>query len=224
MFGRVRMYEMGFAVFVLGSLACNEPSIIGFRILQGIGGAFIMANSGAVIADLYPRELRGKAYGYTPVGWTMGAIIGIVPGGVIVTYISWRWIFWINVPVGVAALAVATRVLHDRAERSRRRLDLPGMITLGLGLFGVLWAMTRLANTAFDATVADYLTGGLVLIGVFVVVECRSAEWPRRPSTPSSPTPSRCGWWRAASSAASGRASDCPHPQRGPVVQAGLAR
>ena len=172
MFGRVRMYEMGFAVFVLGSLACalawNEPSIIAFRVLQGIGGAFIMANSGAVIADLYPRELRGKAYGYTSVGWTMGAIIGIVLGGVIVTYISWRWIFWINVPVGVAALAVATRVLHDQAERTRRRLDLPGMITLGLGLFGVLWAMTRLANTAFDATVAGYLIGGLVLIGVFV--------------------------------------------------------
>jgi EmrB/QacA subfamily drug resistance transporter len=180
MFGRVRMYEMGFAVFVLGSLACalawNEPSIIGFRILQGIGGAFIMANSGAVIADLYPRELRGKAYGYTSVGWTMGAIIGIVLGGVIVTYISWRWIFWINVPVGVAALAVATRVLHEKAERSRRRLDLPGMICLGLGLFGVLWAMTRLANTAFDATVAGYLIGGLVLIGVFVLIERRVPE------------------------------------------------
>ena len=181
MFGRVKMYEMGFGVFVLGSLACalawNEPSIIGFRILQGIGGAFIMANSGAVIADLYPRELRGKAYGYTSVGWTMGAIIGIVLGAVIVTYISWRWIFWINVPVGVAALAVATRVLHDRAEeRARRRLDLPGMITLGLGLFGVLWAMTRLANTAFDATVAVYLIGGLFFIGVFIVIERQVAE------------------------------------------------
>ena len=188
MFGRVRMYETGFGVFVLGSLACalawNEPSIIGFRILQGIGGAFIMANSGAVIADLYPRELRGRAYGFTSVGWTIGAVIGIVLGGVIVTYISWRWIFWINVPVGVAALAVATRVLHERAERSRRRLDLPGMITLGLGLFGVLWAMTRLANTAFDATVAGYLIGGLGFIGVFVVIERRVAVKGNEPMLP----------------------------------------
>jgi len=82
MFGRVRMYEIGFAVFVLGSLACglawNEASIIAFRVVQGVGGAFIMANSGAVIADLYPRELRGRAYGFTSVGWTMGAVIGIV--------------------------------------------------------------------------------------------------------------------------------------------------
>jgi EmrB/QacA subfamily drug resistance transporter len=180
MFGRVRMYEMGFAVFVLGSLACglawNEASIIAFRVLQGVGGAFIMANSGAVIADLYPRELRGRAYGFTSVGWTMGAVIGIVLGGVIVTYVSWRWIFLINVPVGVATLAVALRVLHERAERSRHRLDLPGMITLGLGLFGVLWAMTRLATTAFDAEVAGYLIGGLALIGAFVVIEQRQPE------------------------------------------------
>ena len=84
--------------------------------MQGIGGAFIMANSGAVIADLYPREQRGRAYGFTSVGWTMGAVIGIVLGGLIVTYVSWRWIFWINVPVGVAALAVAA----PGAARPRR--------------------------------------------------------------------------------------------------------
>jgi EmrB/QacA subfamily drug resistance transporter len=180
MFGRVRMYEAGFAVFVLGSLACalswNEASIIAFRVVQGVGGAFIMANSGAVIADLYPRERRGRAYGFTSVGWTMGAVIGIVLGGVIVTYLSWRWVFWINVPVGVAALAVAVRVLHDRAERSRHTLDLPGMICLGLGLFGVLWAMTRLATTALDAEVAGYLIGGIALLGLFVVIEQHQPE------------------------------------------------
>ncbi len=180
MFGRVRMYEMGFAVFVIGSLACalawNEASIIVFRVVQGVGGAFIMANSGAVIADLYPREQRGRAYGFTSVGWTMGAVIGIVLGGLIVTYISWRWIFWINVPVGVAALTVATRVLHDRGERSRRRLDLPGMICLGLGLFGVLWAMTRLATVSFDASVGGYLIGGIALIVAFGFIEARQSE------------------------------------------------
>ncbi|MGH3192835.1 MAG: MFS transporter [Streptosporangiaceae bacterium] len=180
MFGRVRMYEMGFVVFVLGSLACalawNEASIIVFRIVQGVGGAFITANSGAVIADLYPRERRGRAYGYTSVGWTMGAVIGIVLGGLIVTYISWRWVFWINVPVGVAALTLALRVLHDRAERKRRRLDLPGMVCLGLGLFGVLWAMTRLATTALDAVVTGYLIGGIALIVAFGFIERRQPE------------------------------------------------
>jgi EmrB/QacA subfamily drug resistance transporter len=180
MFGRVRMYEAGFLVFIIGSLLCalawNETAIIGFRILQGIGGAFVTANSGAIIADLYPPERRGRAYGYNAVGWSLGAVLGIVMGGLIVTYVSWRWIFWINVPIGAGALLLATRVLHDRGARARRHLDLLGMVTLGLGLFGVLWAMTTLATSSFDASVAGYLVGGVVLICAFVLVELHQAE------------------------------------------------
>src|SRR5579875_2632190 len=180
MFGRVRMYEAGFAIFILGSLACalawDEASIIGFRILQGVGGAFIMANSGAVIADLFPPERRGRAYGYNGIGWSVGAVLGIVVGGLIVTYVSWRWVFWINVPVGAVALPLAMRVLRDRGERARRRLDLPGMACLGLGLFGVLWAITELATAPFDASIAGYLIGGVVLIAAFALIELRQAE------------------------------------------------
>jgi len=177
MFGRVRMYETGFAVFVIGSLLCamawDEVSIIAFRIVQGIGGALVMANSGAVIADLYPRERRGRAYGFTSLGWTIGAVLGVVLGGLIVTYISWRWIFWINVPTGAVAIVIALRVLRDRGERTRQRLDPLGMITLGLGLFGVLWAITKLANGPFDASTAGFLIGGALLIGAFVLIEAR---------------------------------------------------
>jgi MFS family permease len=98
-------------------------------------------------------------------------VLGIVLGGVIVTYISWRWIFWINVPIGLAAVALAVRVLHDSGERRRRRLDWARMITLGLGLFGLLWGITRLATAPLDATVIAYLVGGVVLLGVFVWIE-----------------------------------------------------
>jgi MFS family permease len=134
-----------------------------------------MANSGAVIADLYPREQRGRAYGFTSLGWTIGAVLGVVLGGLIVTYMSWRWIFWINVPTGIVAIGIALRVLHDKAERVRQRLDPLGMVTLGLGLFGVLWAITKLTNGPFDAETAGFLIGGLTLIGVFVFVESRVA-------------------------------------------------
>src|SRR5262249_58751380 len=113
MYGRVRMYQAGFAVFVVGSLLCalawDEVSIIVFRVVQGIGGALIMANSGAVIADLYPRERRGRAYGLTALGWTVGAVVGVVLGGLIVTYVSWRWVFWVNVPPGGIAVAASLR-------------------------------------------------------------------------------------------------------------------
>ncbi|MBO0770530.1 MAG: MFS transporter [Actinobacteria bacterium] len=180
MYGRVRMYEAGFAVFVLGSLLCalawNEASIIGFRVLQGIGGAFVTANSGAVIADIFPPERRGRAYGYNGIGWSVGAVLGIVLGGVLVTYVSWPWIFWINVPIGVAALLLALRVLHERGTRRQHRFDIAGMVTLGLGLFGVLWAITRLATTALDGVTAGFLLGGLAFLAAFVVAEQRQAE------------------------------------------------
>jgi EmrB/QacA subfamily drug resistance transporter len=180
MYGRVRMYEAGFLVFIAGSALCalsfDEISIIAFRVLQGIGGAFITANSGAIIADLFPPEQRGKAYGYNGVGWSMGAVLGIVLGGVIVTYISWRWIFWINVPIGLGAVALALRVLPQAARHERRRLDPAGMVTLGLGLFGVLWAVTKLATTSLDASMLGFLIGGLAMLGVFVLLERRHEE------------------------------------------------
>ncbi len=180
MFGRVRMYEAGFVVFIVGSALCalawNEMSIVAFRVLQGVGGALVTANSGAVIADLFPREERGKAYGYNGIGFSLGAVLGILLGGAIVSYVSWRWIFWINVPIGLVGVILAARVLHDRDESETHRLDLVGMATLGLGLFGVLWAVTKLATKPLDGELLGYLLGGVVLIGVFIVVERHTAE------------------------------------------------
>ncbi|HEV3361013.1 MAG TPA: MFS transporter [Pseudonocardiaceae bacterium] len=180
MFGRVRMYEIGFGVFVLGSLLCalswNAAAIIGFRVVQGVGAALIAANSGAVIAELYPPEERGRAYGVNAFGWSLGSVLGVLLGGAIVTYVSWRWIFWINVPIGIFALLLATRVLRERGGRTRRGLDPLGMITLGLGLFCVLWAMTDLAARPFTGADLGWLAGGVVLLVAFVLVELRHPE------------------------------------------------
>ncbi len=85
MYGRVRMYETGFVVFIVGSALCalswDQASIIAFRALQGVGGALVSANSGAVIADLFPADKRGRAYGFNGIGWSTGAVLGIVLGG-----------------------------------------------------------------------------------------------------------------------------------------------
>jgi multidrug resistance protein len=175
MFGRVRMYEAGFLVFILGSALCalswNESSIIVFRLLQGVGGALVSANSGAVIADIFPPERRGRAYGFNAIGWSIGAVLGIVLGGLIVTYISWRWIFWINVPIGFGAVILAVRVLHDTGDRKKHLLDPAGMVAAGLGLFGILWAVTKLATASLNASILGYLIGGLVMLGVFLLIE-----------------------------------------------------
>ena len=180
MFGRVRAYQAGFLVFIAGSLACalawGEISLIVFRLVQGVGGALMTANAGAVIADIFPREQRGRAYGYYAIGWNTGSVLGVVLGGLIVTYVSWRWVFWINVPIGLAAFAVATRVLHDSGEREPHRLDWPGMVALALGLFGLLWAMVKLTSESFDATIAGYLIGGAALIVVFALIERLRSE------------------------------------------------
>jgi EmrB/QacA subfamily drug resistance transporter len=180
MFGRVRMYEAGFVVFIVGSALCalawDEASIVAFRLLQGVGGALVTANSGAVIADLFPAEQRGKAYGYNGVGFSLGAVLGILLGGAIVSYVSWRWIFWINVPIGLVGVLLALRLLHETGEREHHRLDLVGMATLGLGLFGVLWAVTKLATTSLDAELLGYLLGGAACIVLFVLVELRVPE------------------------------------------------
>lgn len=179
-YGRVRMYQAGFAVFVLGSLLCalswDVTSMVAFRVLQGVGGALLTANSGAVIADTVPPRTRGRAFGLMAVGWNLGAILGILLGGLITTYISWRWIFGINVPLGTAAFLVGLRVLHDRSPRQERRLDVAGAVLVGAGLFGILWAMVELATKPFDATIAVALVGGAALLVVFGIVEQRTAE------------------------------------------------
>lgn len=175
MFGRVQMYEAGFLVFIVGSALCalanNETTIIAFRIIQGLGGALVMANSGAVIADTFPPDRLGRAYGYNSIGYTVGAILGILLGGVIVTYLSWRWIFWVNVPVGILAYVLALRVLRDSGKRQKQKLDIVGMVLLGLGLFGVLWGITKVSTDPFSTEIVAYLVGGVALMVVFVFVE-----------------------------------------------------
>lgn len=180
MFGRVRMYEAGFLLFILGSALCalswNEASIIAFRLLQGVGGAFISAQSGAIIADTFPPERRGRAYGFTSIGWNVGAVLGILAGGALVTFASWRWIFWINVPIGAAALILAFYVLPSTGGGERRRLDIPGMVSLGAALFSLLWGMVRLTSQPLDGSIAALLGAGVVLLLVFVLIEWRSAD------------------------------------------------
>ncbi len=175
MFGRVRLYNSGFALFTLGSLLCglsaSGPQLIAFRVVQGVGGALISSNSGAIIADTFALGERGRAYGITGAGYSIGAILGILIGGAFVTFLSWRYIFFINLPIGVVATGVGLYVLRERSPRIRARLDIVGMVILGTSLFFLLYGMTNITGSGFSTEYVAEVAVGLVLLPVFIAFE-----------------------------------------------------
>lgn len=181
MFGRVRMYNIGFGVFTVGSLLCgfaaDGPQLIGFRVLQGIGGALISSNSGAIIADTFPPNRRGRAFGFTGFGWSAGAILGILVGGAFVTFLSWRYIFFINIPVGVLATSAGYLMLKEGSPRVKSRVDLVGMGLLGGGLCLLLTFMTDITGSALSRGLEGELAAAVVLLVCF-------AAWERYSSAP----------------------------------------
>ena len=175
LYGRVRMYNLGFLVFTIGSLLCglsqSATQLIAFRVVQGIGGALIASNSGAIIADAVPAASRGRAYGITSIGWNVGAVLGILLGGVIITFLGWRDIFFINVPLGAVALWIGVRTLRDRHRSGSQRLDIPGVLLLGAGLFLVLLALTESSSSGWVTGDLMELAGGVLCLACFVVWE-----------------------------------------------------
>jgi EmrB/QacA subfamily drug resistance transporter len=177
MFGRVRMYNLGFAVFTVGSLFCafstNGPQLISFRVLQGIGGALVSSNSGAIIADTFPQRERGKAYGFTGVGWSVGAIFGILIGGAFVTFLNWRYIFLINLPIGVLATTAGYVLLKERSPKLRARLDPVGIVLLAAGLFAVLLSLTDMTGSGYSIRYGTEFVVGISLMIAFAFWEKR---------------------------------------------------
>lgn len=181
MYGRARMYNLGFVIFTIGSVFCglaqSAGQLIGFRVLQAVGGALITANSGAIIADAIPGPKRGRAFGITGIGWSVGAILGILLGGILITYVNWRSVFFINLPIGIVALALGYRWLPRRRSMRREPLDTVGMLLLGLGLSLVLFGLTRMTGTGWTGQIGAAIGGGLVILAAF-------AAWERRHPSP----------------------------------------
>ncbi|MCW6158137.1 MAG: MFS transporter [Thermoplasmatales archaeon] len=177
MFGRVRMYNLGFAIFTIFSLFCgfsgNGAELIAFRIFQGLGGAFIFANGGAILADTFPPNERGKAFGYNGIGWSLGAILGILVGGAFVTFLSWRYIFFINVPIGTGATLVGYFMLKEKSPRLKESLDYGGLLLLGAGLFLILYGVSNITGSGWYYTSGLEMLMGAMLIVSFIFLEMR---------------------------------------------------
>ena len=147
MYGRKRMYNFGFVVFIIGSALCGLAgsglTLVGFRALQGVGAALLAANSFAILSEAFPKNERGKAFGATSIVWGSGTILGIVLGGVIITYTSWRLIFLINVPIGAFGTVWAYKTLRAVKNNARKRsFDLPATSAFTVGLLALLLGVT----------------------------------------------------------------------------------
>ena len=125
----------------------------------------ISSNSGAIIADTFGQKERGKAFGYTGLGWSIGAILGILVGGAFVTFLNWRYIFFINLPIGVFATLAGYYLLQERSPRKKESLDLGGIVLLGLSLFLFLYSITSITGSGWTAEYGIELAIG---IGAFI--------------------------------------------------------
>jgi EmrB/QacA subfamily drug resistance transporter len=182
MFGRVRLYTFGFALFTvasaLSSLSQTGEQLIAFRLLQGVGSAFLFSNSGAIITDAFPENERGKALGINQVAIVVGSLFGLVLGGVLTTFGGWQSIFYVNIPIGIFATVWSHYKLKELAViRKGQKIDILGNVTFAGGLATVLVAITLDAVSALPVGQSVILLGvGLALLAAFVFTERRVKE------------------------------------------------
>ncbi|MFD5782087.1 MFS transporter [Streptomyces sp. NPDC058220] len=191
MYGRVRMYNMGFAVFTVFSVLLSVTWmhgtaaalwLIGMRVLQGVGGAMLLANSNAILTDAFPARQRGLALGLNQVAGIAGSFIGLVLGGLLGP-VNWHLVFLVSVPFGLFGTVWAYVKLRDTGVRAPARLDWWGNLTFAVGLIAVLSGITYGIQPYGGHTmgwtnplVITAIVGGLAMLAVFCVVETRVAE------------------------------------------------
>jgi EmrB/QacA subfamily drug resistance transporter len=182
-FGRVRMYNLGFVVFTVGSFLCGVSNtagqLIAFRLVQGAGAAMMVVNSVAIITEAFPANERGRALGINAVTFGAGGVIGPLLGGLILGAATWRWIFFINVPIGLLGATWGYVALKETSTRGKReRFDVIGAVTFSVGLVAILGALTLGIQAGWTSPVI------LAMFGVFVVMLAVFLYWERRGPTP----------------------------------------
>jgi len=188
MYGRVKMYNLGFVIYTVASLFLTIDWMTGhegalwllvWRIVQGVGGAFLVGNSGAILTDAFPTHQRGLALGINNVAGISGTFIGLVIGGILAP-INWRLVFLISVPTGIFGTVWAYRRLHDLSKRTKQPIDWAGNLTFAVGLVlvmvGVTYGIQPYGGHPLgwtSPTVITCLTVGVLTLAAFGVIEAR---------------------------------------------------
>jgi EmrB/QacA subfamily drug resistance transporter len=179
-FGRRRMFACGLGLFVAASAACalagSVGALIAARVVQGVGAALVIPVALALVSAAYPAESRGKAIGILEGVTGLATIVGPIVGGGIAGGIAWEWIFWVNVPIGLAALLLAlTRLEESFGEDTA--LDVRGLILITGGALGLVWGLVRGNTVGWGSLeVVGALAVGALLVAAFVAWELRAAE------------------------------------------------
>jgi EmrB/QacA subfamily drug resistance transporter len=190
-YGRRPVMLVGIGIFLLGSLlagfAWSMPTMIGCRLIQGVGAGAMQPVAMTIVADLYPARERGKVQGYLASVWAVAAVVGPVVGGLIIRSVSWAWVFWINIPVGFAAAAGFILFLKEHSKHERRSIDVGGAVSFTVAVTSLLIALTEFGNhqpTRLAAASALFCIAAVV----FVLFERRVrhplvsfALWSHRP-------------------------------------------
>ncbi|HEY3261661.1 MAG TPA: MDR family MFS transporter [Pseudonocardiaceae bacterium] len=182
MFGRKLVFQLSAAIFLIGSFCCglagNMVWLVVMRALQGIGGGGLMVTSTALIADVIPLRDRGRYQGALGAVFGVTTVVGPLAGGLFTDHLSWRWAFYVNVPLAVAVIAVAARTIPSAAQRARPIIDYAGIVLVALGSAGLTLAASW-GGTEYpwaSPTIIGLFAGSAVLLAAFAVVEWRAKE------------------------------------------------
>ncbi len=176
--GQKKLYITGLVIFTLSSLACglagNIAQLIFFRVIQGIGAAVLTPGTLSILVNAFPQKQRGLAIGLNGGIGGLGLVAGPVLGGLLIRGENWRWIFFINIPLGIVALLLTCLYVEEfYDENASRNIDWLGLACLCLGLFSILFAFTKAGNHGFDRYSILYLLAGAALLCLFVFAEGR---------------------------------------------------
>ncbi|HFJ9453625.1 MDR family MFS transporter [Bacillus tropicus] len=177
LFGRKVMFTIGIFIFLIGSTLCGlaetMPQLIIFRAIQGLGAGALSSISFTIIGDIYSFEQRAKVQGWLSSVWGIAGIIGPLVGGVLVDYVSWRWVFYLNIPFGIVSILLLWISLHEEFEKRKRHIDYGGIITFTVAIISLLYILDR----PWESTVSPMFLGASILcLIIFFIIERKSPE------------------------------------------------
>jgi EmrB/QacA subfamily drug resistance transporter len=190
MFGGKTLFLVGLVIFVLSSAACglarNPDQLIAARVVQGVGGALLSPQTLALISRIFPPERRGAAFGIWGAVAGVAAVAGPTVGGLLITYASWQWVFFLNVPIGVVAFALALYVLPNPRERRRHHFDIPGVLLVSASLFLITFGLIEGEHYHWGriwsfVSIPLVIVAGVVLLILFMVLQYFEKDEPLVP-------------------------------------------